>query len=308
MDVSSPVLSLEKLVFRYGERVALDDVTVTLAPGRKLGLLGPNGSGKSTLLKLVVGLLAPSQGSVRFRGEATSRLSATSRRRLAVAFQRPSLDVRLTARENLRCFSAVLGIPRAERDVRIANELEAFGLADRADAKVATLSGGLLRRLDLARAMLTEVDLVVLDEPTTGLDPLARKEFWSVLNRRLAATGAAALVATHLFDEAERLDEVLCLRNGKVVAKGEPGKLVGALPESVLRLKTSDGAAVAKQLRLKYGLDVTAVGDEVLCVAPNAAAMVPSLVSELEGKIGEMTVRRPSLEDAFFATLGEVPR
>jgi ABC-2 type transport system ATP-binding protein len=306
--VTEPVLTIDDVTFRYGKQTALDRVAFVLPRGRRMGLLGPNGSGKSTLMKLIVGLLAPTEGTVRFLGERPTALRSATRRRLGVAFQRPSLDVKLTVRENLRCFAAVLGLSKSERDRRIAAQLDAFGIADRADSPVGALSGGLQRRADLARAMLADVDLLVLDEPTTGLDPLARREFWSVLDRRLSASGAAAIVATHLFDEAERLDEVVCLRRGQILARGEPGRLVGALPESILRLKASDAAAVAETLRTRYGLAATAVGDEVLCVARDVVAMVPRLVSELDGRVGEITVRKPSLEDAFFATLGENAR
>ncbi|MEM6335280.1 MAG: ABC transporter ATP-binding protein, partial [Bacteroidota bacterium] len=206
-------LALRGVSYQYEgtERPAVDEVSFTVPVGSLFGLLGANGSGKSTLMSILATLRQPAAGHVWVEGVDLSVQPDVIRSRIGVAFQQPALDRHLSVRENLRLHGAMLGVPARDLPNRIEAVLADFRLADRADDSVGTLSGGLTRRADLARALLAEPSVLLLDEPTTGLDPVARAEFWDILSRLRAQRNLTILVSTHLMDEAERCNHLALL-------------------------------------------------------------------------------------------------
>ncbi|MCP3905196.1 MAG: ABC transporter ATP-binding protein [Planctomycetes bacterium] len=242
-DTDTPALAVSQLGYTYPKRrrqparTALDDVSFTVATGESVALLGPNGSGKSTLMRLVSGLLPSPPGAIAVGGKVGR---GARRRRLGVVFQHDALDGHLTVRENLRDQAALYGLTGATAAERVDGDLAAAGLDDRADALVKTLSGGLRRRVDLCRALLHHPSVLLLDEPTTGLDPAARTAFLATLDERRAGHGLAILMSTHLVDEADRQDRVVLLDEGRIVADDTPEVLRRAL--GARRLTITDDA------------------------------------------------------------------
>ena len=284
-----------------GEAPALDGVTLTVAPGERVALLGPNGGGKTTLFRVVTTLLRPDSGTAAVFGHDVVTESAAARSRLGVVFQTVALDGVLTVRENLGVHGALAGLSGAPLQQAIDEALASVGLTDRASARVATLSGGLARRADLARVLLHRPALLLLDEPAVGLDPTARRELWDALDAARRA-GMAQLVATHLLDEAEACDRVVILDRGRVVAEGTPDALTARLGTDALWLDASDAEALAADLRERLGLDARPVGRRVLVTADDPTSVLSEVYSA-PGVVGA-TVRRPSLDDVFAAVTG----
>ena len=304
-----PALSVRDLAHRYGETPALRGVSLDVAPGERVGLLGVNGSGKTTLLRAVSTLLTPDTGSVEVGGADARRDPSAVRRRIGVVFQSPALDGALTVRESLELQAALVGIARADAQGRIDALLDRLGLTDRAGDRVGTLSGGLVRRADLARGLLhRSADLpvlVLLDEPTGGLDPVARTALWDTLDDLRTADGSAQVVATHLMDEAERCDRVAILDAGRLVALGTPTALKGALGHDALWLDTDDAPALAERLRAE-GHDARAVGGRVLVASGAPAALLPALYSRPE--VRAAAVKEPSMDDVFATAVAHTGR
>ena len=293
----APALAADGLGFRYGETVALHDVTFTVAPGERVGLLGRNGSGKTTLLRIACSQLAPAAGAVRIGGADVTEHPDQTRRQIGVVFQSPALDGALTCREALSLQAALSGLPRHQRSEHIDGALADAGLADRAGDRVGTLSGGLARRLDLVRGVLHRPALALLDEPTTGLDPLARQDFWSLLDAR---RDSAQLVATHDMAEAERCDRVVILDRGRVVADGTPHALTSALGTDALWLDTPDPDALAEALA-ETGDDARAVGGRVLVRSDDARQRVAQLYGRPD--VAGVTIQPPTMADVFASVV-----
>ena len=294
--MAEPVLEVEDVRYRYDGTVAVDGVSLRVEAGTRLGLLGRNGSGKTTLLRMVSTQLVPDGGAVRIEGVDVATAPSRARRRLGVVFQSPALDGALTVLESLRLQAALVGLGRDPAS-RLEGALEDAGLADRAGARVATLSGGLARRLDLARALLHRPALALLDEPTAGLDPVARAAFWDVLDRRRA--DGAQVVATHDMDEAARCDLVVILEAGRVVQAGAPSALTAALGDDAVWLEGDDPAGIAASL----GPAARVVGGHVM--VPASGADVAALYRR--PGVRAASVRRPTLEDVFTAAVGARP-
>lgn len=221
----SPLI-LKGLTKRYGDTPVVDDLSLEIVPGRCHGLLGPNGAGKTTTLRLALGLIEADAGEIRLLGHPLPQEAAAARRRVGVVPQTDSLDPDFTVRENLLTYGRYFGLGRREAESRIPALLEFAGLAGKAEAKVPTLSGGMKRRLTLARALINDPELIVLDEPTTGLDPQARHLVWQGL-RRLIHQGKTLLLTTHFMDEAERLcDRISIIDRGRIIAEGSPRELI----------------------------------------------------------------------------------
>ena len=289
---------------RYGDHVALRDVTLEVAPGALFGLLGPNGGGKTTLFRILSTLLRPTQGEARVFGLNTAERPSDVRHRLGVVFQQPALDDELTVLENLRFHGALYGLGGSALRERIRSLLGLFGLADRAQDRVKTLSGGLQRRADLARGLLHSPDLLLLDEPTTGLDPVARDAFWQVLARLRRQEGATMLVATHLLEEAEACDAIAILDRGRLAASGTPDALKESLGGETLWLEADDATDLSDHIQAQFGLAAQTIGDKVQISHPEAHTLLSSLYEAFGDRIRSATVRRPTLEDVFMVHAG----
>jgi ABC-2 type transport system ATP-binding protein len=249
MNVPDPLLSVEQAVKRYGSVTALDGVELAVGAGELVALLGPNGAGKSTLMQLLTGLFVADAGRVRVGGFDMARQATTALARIGVVFQQPTLDLELTVRANLRFHADLHGIDRRAATERIAGELGRFGLAGVAGRRALELSGGNRRRVELARALLHRPDVLLMDEPTVGLDPASRALLLRHVLDLRSEGRVGVLWATHLVDEAERADRLVVLHRGRVAFNGTPAgfcasQAVADLAEAFFRL-TADRAVVA---------------------------------------------------------------
>jgi ABC-2 type transport system ATP-binding protein len=298
--MTDPALDIQKVTHRYGDHRALRDITLQVEAGTLYGLLGPNGSGKTTLFRILATLMPPSEGQAAVFGLDTTHESAAVRRRLGAVFQDEALDEGLTVRENLRFQGALYGLHgRARRD-RIATLLERLDVADRADDVVEDLSGGLRRRVDLARGLLHRPDLLLLDEPTSGLDPAARRAFWDAVRRLRDVEGTTLLVATHLMGEAERCDRVGILSEGALVADDAPDALKADLGDETIWLDTGAPAQLRDRIDAQFGVPTRIVGATVQVASPDPPGFLSSLYEAVGDHIRSATLRTPTLEDAFM--------
>jgi ABC-2 type transport system ATP-binding protein len=241
-----PALLCEGLRHRYGEHVALDGVDLRIERGEIYGLLGPNGAGKTTTIRIANTLLPVQAGRIEVLGFDVSRAKMAVRRRIGYVPQQLSIEAALTGRQNVSWFARLFDVPRAERKTRVAEALELMGLSDAADRLAATYSGGMVRRLELAQALVNRPELLVLDEPTVGLDPVARDGVWQRVEDLREATGMSVLLTTHYMEEAELLcDRIALLHLGRVEAVGSPAELTdgigpGATLDDVFRHYTGN--------------------------------------------------------------------
>jgi ABC-2 type transport system ATP-binding protein len=297
----TPFLDLRDLAFAYGERPALHGVTLTVAPQRMIALLGPNGSGKTTLFRLLAGLLRPAAGEARLLGLNLTHQADAARRQLGVVFQSPSLDDKLTVRENLTHHGHLHALHGPPLAARITELLARFRLTERRDDRVGTLSGGLQRRVELARCLLHRPTAILLDEPTNGLDPTARLEFWALLRQVRREDGVSLLFTTHWFEEAEQADEVAILHRGCLVAHGPPAELSAALGAEVVVILASDRAQVAALLRDRFGIAAQECHDSLRFPLRPDGPAPGQLLEALHHHVTSVTIAKPTLGDVYVA-------
>ncbi len=304
--MASPPTAVDVISVRhwYAARAALDGVTFDVRQGEMFGLLGPNGGGKTTLFQVVSTLLAPTEGRVRVFGDDVVRDAPAARRRMGVVFQRPALDGRLTVVENLRHQGHLYGLRRATLAERIRDVLRRVGLEDRARDLVGTLSGGLQRRAEVAKALLHEPQLLVLDEPSTGLDLTARRDIRRDLQRLRDERGTTIMLTTHLMDEAAACDRVGILDLGRLVCLGSPRSLVEAIGGDVIVLTARDPERLAGQVKARFGVTPELVEGRLRVERGDAREFVAALTAAFPGEIDAVTFGRPTLEDVFVHHTG----
>ena len=289
------------LTHRYGDRVALSDVSFSVRPGEVFALVGPNGGGKTTLFRILSTSLPVTTGSARIGGVDVR--DAAVRRKIGVVFQSPSLDKKLTVRENLLHHGHLFGLSGKELAGRIEEALARFRLADRAGEFAEKLSGGMQRRVEIAKAILPRPEVLLLDEPSTGLDPGARRDLWDVL--RGLGSAVTVLLTTHLLEEAERCDRLAILHKGKLVAIGAPQELRAEVGGDVVTVRARDPGALSEAIRAKFG-GVPEVSDGTLRLSRDRGhEFVGTLVESFGAQIESVTVAKPSLEDVFLAKTRE---
>jgi ABC-2 type transport system ATP-binding protein len=299
-----PAVTIQELRHRFGEREALAGLSLEVAAGELVALLGPNGSGKTTLFRILSTALVPSGGSVAVFGDDVVRSPARVRRALGVVFQAPSLDRKLTAAENLRHQGHLYGLAGRDLEARIAAALAQVGVADRAQERVEYLSGGLARRVELAKGLLHHPRLLLLDEPSTGLDPGARREFWSFLDAVRAESGATVVVTTHLLEEAERADRIAVLDLGRLVALGAPSALKAEIGGDVLTLATDRPDDLAAAIARRFDFQALVVEHAVRIERAQAHELVAPLVNAFPDAIRGLTLGKPTLDDVFVRRTG----
>ena len=297
----SSVLSARGLRKSYGELEVVSGVDLQVVPGECFGLLGPNGAGKTTTLKLCLGLVEPDAGDVELLGEPVPKRAREARARVGVVPQFDSLDPDFTVAENLLVFGRYFGMPRREVAQRIPALLEFAGLAARAESRINTLSGGMKRRLTLARALVNDPQLIVMDEPTTGLDPQARHLIWERL-RRLTQQGKTLVLTTHFMEEAERLCQRLAIMDhGRIIAQGSPRSLIAQHTEPQVVEVHGPGIEHWMEQAKRMAPRVERVGDTVFCYAGDVEPVMRSLAGQSELSY----LHRPaSLEDVFLRLTG----
>lgn len=286
------------VTFRYRSRVALDNVDLVVGRGVVFGLLGPNGGGKTTLFRILTTYFRVRTGAVHVLGFDALRDTMAVRSRIGVVFQHPSLDKKLTVAENLNAHGRLYGLDRRTIHRRSAEMLERLGLADRANEIVERLSGGLARRAELAKGLLHQPELLILDEPSTGLDPGARRDLWQYL-RQLQADGATVLLTTHLLDEAERCDRIAILDRGRMVADGEPATLRAGVGGDVVTVRTDDPARLQTLLSQHCGLAAEIVEDAVRFEHPQGGVILQRVYEMAGPAMRSISIAKPTLEDVF---------
>jgi ABC-2 type transport system ATP-binding protein len=302
--VATPALEVCGLGHRYGDRVALDDVSFEVRPGELFGLLGPNGGGKSTLFRILTTLMPPATGSARILGHDVVREPDAVRRRLGVVFQHASVDGKLTVEENLRHHGWLFGLHGAELRERADGLLARFGLAERRHEPVERLSGGLQRRVELAKGLLPSPRLLLLDEPSTGLDPIARREFLAHLDALRSAEGITVVLTTHHMDEAEHCDRIALLDRGRLVAAGTPAELKAQVGGDVLVIESGDVDGLRARVEQRFGVRAQVLDGLLRIERPRAHELVPELVDAFPGDVRAVTYGRPTLGDVFVRLTG----
>ncbi len=301
---SCNAVDVEEVSYAYAQHRALKGVSFSVASGEIFGLLGPNGGGKTTLFRILSTLAAPSSGVARIFGDDTSRDTAAVRRHLGVVFQRPSLDAKLTVAENLRHHGHLYGIRGHDLRARITASLQRLGMAERASAMVETLSGGLQRRVELAKGLLSTPRVLILDEPSTGLDPGARRDLWSYLSGLRDEQGTTILVTTHLMEEAECCDRLAILDQGNIVSMGTPDELRRKVGGDVIVIRSSDPEQLSRRITEKTGDQVSCVGDSLRIEKQQGHILVRDLVESFSDLIDGISLAKPTLEDVFVHETG----
>ncbi len=299
------VISVENLVHRYGDRTALNGVSFDVRPAELFGLLGPNGSGKTTLFRILSTLMLPASGRATIMGYDAAQDPARLRRQIGVVFQAQSVDPKLTAYENLWHQGHLYGLRGAKLKKRIQEILSRVGLLDRAQELVETFSGGMQRRIELAKGLLHHPAVLLLDEPTTGLDPGARRDLWQYLAILRDEENVSVLVTTHLMEEAERCDRLAIMNEGNLVALGTPAELKSEIGGDVVLLEAAhDAALLAERIRARFHVDTTVLENYVRMEREGAHRFVTEVVEAFPGEIEAISVSKPALEDVFIRRTG----
>ena len=300
----SAIIQVRDLIHRYANRTALNGVSFDVRPAELFGLLGPNGSGKTTLFRILSTLMVPTSGSATIGGLDAVRQPGALRRRIGVVFQAQSVDPKLTARENLWHQGHLYGLRGSELKERIEEILRRVGLLDRANDRVETFSGGMQRRIELAKGLLHHPEVLLLDEPTTGLDPGARRDLWQYLQILRDQERVSIIVTTHLMEEAERCDRLAILNEGNLVALGTPQALTREIGGDVILLEAHDPQTLAERIRNKFHVDATVMDQHVRLEIENGHRFVPDVVEAFPGEIQSLNVSKPTLEDVFIHRTG----
>jgi len=304
----APVISVRDLVHRYPDRnkdrTALNGVSFDVRPAELFGLLGPNGSGKTTLFRILSTLMVPSAGVALVAGVDAVREPAALRRRIGVVFQAQSVDPKLTAYENLWHQGHLYGLRGHALKERIQEILTRVGLLDRAKDRLETFSGGMQRRIELAKGLLHHPEVLLLDEPTTGLDPGARRDLWQYLQILRDQEHVSVIVTTHLMEEAQRCDRLAILNEGNLVALGTPEELTREIGGDVILLEARDPQTLADRIRDKFHVDTSVMDAHVRLEIENGHRFVPDVVEAFPGEILALSVSKPTLEDVFIHRTG----
>ena len=301
---SSVAVQVDQLSFSYGERKALDNVDFEVNRGEIFGLLGPNGGGKTTLFRILSTLLLPESGTARIFGRDVTREPLEVRRNIGVVFQNQSLDRRLSVEENLGYQGMLYGITGDALKKRIAAAVERTGVADRLKDKVEELSGGLRQRVELAKSLLHQPQLLLLDEPSTGVDPGVRLDFWRYLEAMRSDQGSTVLLTTHLLEEADKCDRLAILDRGHLIAVGTPAELKSRIGGDIVSLGSADLDGVAAAVEQQLGVKPQVLDGQVRFEHDQGPEIVAQLMRSLPASVESVSVSRPSLEDVFIQLTG----
>ncbi|MBA3286783.1 MAG: ATP-binding cassette domain-containing protein [Acidimicrobiia bacterium] len=306
--VLAPAVDVHGLVKRYGALTAVDGISFDVRPGEIFGFLGPNGAGKSTTIKMLCTLANPSAGSARVAGHDVETERLDVRRNIGLVFQDTTLDQYLTAEQNLRFHAELYGMDRATVPERMRQVLEMVGLWERRAGKVRTFSGGMQRRLEIARGLMHSPRVLFLDEPTVGLDPQTRSSIWSYIDELREREEITIFLTTHYMDEAENCDRIAIIDAGRLVVLDTPDALKASIGTDRVQIATEDDAAAITALRQRLGLDAEMHEGLVTIAVPDGHHFVPRLFAELGVPIRSVQVARPSLDDVFMSYTGRTIR
>ncbi|HZZ29657.1 MAG TPA: ABC transporter ATP-binding protein [Pirellulales bacterium] len=299
-----PAIAVDGVSHFYGQRQALKEVSFEIAPGEVFVFLGPNGGGKSTLFRLLSTLLPLQQGEASVLGFNLRRQIGEIRAHIGVVFQSPSVDRKLTVGENLLHQGHLYGLSGADLQRRSQTLLERFKLTDRVRDQVETLSGGLRRRVELAKGLLHHPRLLLLDEPSTGLDPAARGDVWSYLQQLREQDGVTVVLTTHLLEEADKADRIAILDRGQLVALDTPDALRSTVGGDAITIQTATPEVVAAGIRDRFGRTAGVIEGNVRLELPEGQEWIAKLVAAFPGQINAITLGKPTLEDVFIDRTG----
>ncbi|MBB3086982.1 ATP-binding cassette domain-containing protein [Geodermatophilus sabuli] len=310
--VNGPAIEVTGLTKRYktGDTVveAVKGIDLRVETGQTYGFLGPNGAGKSTTIEMLCTIRNPTSGTARVAGYDVVRERDQVRRRIGLVFQQQTLDLQLTAEQNLRFHAELYGLSRADADRRIDEVLEMVALADRRSDTVQKFSGGMKRRLEIARGLVHAPQVLFLDEPTIGLDPQTRAAIWAYLHDLRRTTEITVFVTTHYMDEAEHCDRIAIMDNGEVVVEDTPEALKSSIGTDRIALRTDDDELAIARIRERLGVEAGVHEGQVTLAVAEGAQVVPRLFTELGVGIRSVTVTRPSLDDVFLTYTGRTIR
>ena len=298
------VISVQELVHRYESRTALNGVSFEVRQAELFGLLGPNGSCKTTMFRILSTLMVPSGGRAVIRGFDAAKEPGKLRREIGVVFQAQSIDLKLTAYENLWHQGHLYGLRGEVLKARIPELLSRVGLLDRAREKAETFSGGMQRRLELAKGLLHHPAVLLLDEPSTGLDPGARRDLWQYLQILRDEEQVTVIVTTHLMEEAGRCDRLAILNEGKLVALGTPTELKQEIGGDVILLDAKNAESLAERIRARFRLDAQVLAGQIRLEQENGHRFITEVFEAFPGEIQAVSVSKPSLEDVFIHRTG----
>jgi ABC-2 type transport system ATP-binding protein len=305
MDAAVTVRGLTK---HYDEVEAVRGIDLDVVPGETFGFLGPNGAGKSTTIGMLCTLIRPTAGTARVAGHDVVTERDAVRRNIGLVFQDTTLDGYLTAEQNLRLHAELYGVPRAAAGERMRQVMEMVALWERRASKVRTFSGGMKRRLEIARGLLHSPRVLFLDEPTVGLDPQTRSSIWSYISELKRREAITIFLTTHYMDEAEHCDRIAIIDHGEIVVVDTPAALKASVGQDRVRIDTDDDAAAIAELQERFGLEARVAEGMVTFGVEAGEQFVPRLFAELSVPIRAVSVARPSLDDVFMAYTGSTIR
>jgi ABC-2 type transport system ATP-binding protein len=298
----------EGLVKRFGKVTAVDGISLEVKEGETFGFLGPNGAGKTTTINMLCTLLKPSSGSASVGGFDCVREPSRVRKSIGLVFQDTTLDKDLTARENLVFHAYLYSVPRPEIDSRVDEALRFVDLYDRRDDLVKRFSGGMKRRLEVARGMIHRPKVLFLDEPTLGLDPQSRNNLWEFITALPKEHGVTVFMTTHYMEEAEVCDSIAIIDNGKIIAEGSPSELKSGAGGDALYLKTTDNERAAKIIKDELGLYSIPRDGELQVMACAGEGCIPDVIKVLPEMVLSVRMKRPTLNDVFLKLTGKAIR
>jgi ABC-2 type transport system ATP-binding protein len=301
-------ISVRGLAKRYGEIEAVRGVDFDVCRGEIFGFLGPNGAGKTTTINMLCTLATPTAGSATVAGYDVVKERDEVRRNIGLVFQDTTLDGYLTADRNLRFHAELYGVPRSQVGERMRQVLDMVGLWDRRDSQVQTFSGGMMRRLEIARGLLHSPHVLFLDEPTVGLDPQTRTTIWSYIEELKGREDITIFLTTHYMDEAEHCDRIAIIDNGWVVALDTPEALKASVGKDRVQIQTDDDTAAIAALRTRFDVEASIHEGAVTFSVPSGEQFVPRLFGELGVPISSVSVARPTLDDVFMSYTGKTIR
>ena len=298
------MIEVQNLTHRYGERVALSEISFDVKPGEIFGLLGPNGGGKSTLFRILSTMMVPSAGRAVVAGYDVVVEPAQVRRHVGVVFQTQSLDKALTVEENLRSQGHLHGLSGAALGERMEHAMQQLGLADRRKDLLETLSGGLRRRVEIAKALLHRPQVLLMDEASTGLDPAARRDLSLHVENLRSREGVTILLTTHILEEADRCDRLVLLHQGRIVTHGSPRELRSRIGGDVVVLEANDTSSLAGRIEQRFGLKPKVMDGQVRVEIQNGHRFITEVVEAFPGAIESVGLHKPTLEDVFVRETG----
>jgi len=301
---SPPAVDIARLAHHYGEHQAIADLSLSVATGEIFAILGPNGSGKTTLFRVLSTLIPIQQGEARVLGYDLRSQPQAVRAQLGVVFQSPSVDKKLTVMENITHHGRLYGLAGRELRIRADEMLVRLGLTDRRRDLVEKLSGGLRRRVELANGMLHRPRLLLLDEPSTGLDPGARSDVWHYLRQVRDETGVTVALTTHLLDEAQAADRIAIMHRGQLAALDTPAALQAAVGGDAVTIRTTAADSLASEIARRFDIAAKVVDGSVRLELPSGHEWIPKLVEAFPDRVDSITLGKPTLEDVFIHFTG----